>query len=372
MQANSKMKKYILVLIQFVFSHYVLAQSFEESIKHTVDSFYLAHPNSVGIMIHIESKDKNRTYSYAVGYSDKNLKTSLYANQPALTASNTKTYLAASILKLVEQNKLDLEQPIEKIIHTNTNTLLQNAGYKTNIILIKHLLSHTSGISDYVDDDYFKFIDQNKKYRWTRDEQIKRATTIGKPLAMPGDTFHYADVNYLLATEIIENTTHQPYFKAIAKLLEFKKYKLNGTWFVSMQQSPKQSKHLVHQYYSKFEWDSYDLDPSWDLFGGGGIATNTKDLSRFFKLLFENKIIKDTTLLTKMCSPIYSKTNYCLGIRKIELNGTTAYYHGGWWGTDAMYLPELKTAITIFILERSEKAISSEISKQIIKLIETN
>jgi D-alanyl-D-alanine carboxypeptidase len=366
------MKHFYLSLIALSLSTCAAAQSLELQLKNLVDSFYNAHPKSVGIMINVESESKKISFNYAVGYSDKNLNTPIDSYQPALTASNTKTYVAASILRLVEQKKLTLEQPIAGLIHSKTNQLLINAGYKTNEIKIQHLLSHTSGIADYVDDDYFKFVDKNKKHRWTRDEQIKLATTIGKPLAAPSDTFKYADVNYLLATEIIEHITKKPFYKSIVDLLEFKKNHLLTTWFVSLQKPPKMSKPLVHQYYEKFSWNSYDLDPSWDLYGGGGIVTNTKDLSRFFKLLFEEKIIKDTTLLTKMCSPIYSKTNYCLGIRKIALNGTTAYYHGGWWGTDAMYFPELKTSIAIFILERSEKEISSEISKQIIKLIENN
>lgn len=364
--------KYILVLIQFALSHYVSAQSFEARVKHTIDSFYLAHPNSVGIMVHVESKERDRTFSYAIGYSEKNLKTPLHANQPALTASNTKTYLAASILKLVEQNKLDLEQPIEKIIKTSTNSLLLNAGYQTNVILIKHLLSHTSGISDYVDDDYFKFIDQNKKYRWTRDEQIKLAMTKGKPLGMPGDTFQYADVNYLLVSEVLENTTKLSYDKAIAKLLDFKKHGLNSTWFYTIQKKPAKSKALVHQYNSKLNWDSYDLDPSWDLYGGGGIATTTNELACFLKLLFEGKIIRDTSLITKMIAPVYSKTNYCLGIRNLNINDYKAYYHGGWWGTDAMYFPQLETSIVIYVLERTEKAISSDICKQVLNIISKN
>jgi len=33
--------------------------------------------------------------------------------------------------------------------------LLENSGFDLNKIAVKHLLSHTSGISDYIDDSYF-------------------------------------------------------------------------------------------------------------------------------------------------------------------------------------------------------------------------
>lgn len=364
------MKPICIFLFAFLLSKALFAQSYERDIQIMIDSFYKAHPKTVGIMIDIESTSKNISWTYAVGYADKNLNTPINAYQPALTASNTKTYVAAAILKLVEQHKLDIEQPIDRIIDKKTNKKLLKSGYKTNDIKIQNLLSHTSGIADYVNDDYFEFVDKHKKHKWTRNEQIKLATTIGKPLALPGDTFKYADVNYLLASEIIENITKHPYYTAIKELLEFNKNNLLTTWFVSKQKVPQNSYPLVHQYYEKFAWDSYDINPSWDLYGGGGIATTTKDLSMFFQLLFDGKIIQDTNLLVKMYSPIYSNTNYGLGVRKIVVNGHTGYYHGGWWGTDAIYFPELKTSVTIYILERSEKDLSRLLMESVLKLIE--
>lgn len=363
-------KTTILLLLGLKLSFSIKAQVFEESIRNVIDSFYQAHPNSVGIMIDIESTSKNISWTYAIGYSDKNLKTHIDPFQPALNASNTKTYLVATILKLVEQNRLDIELSIDRLISKKSNKRLLKAGYKTHDIKIKHILSHTSGIADFVDEDYHNFVNANKQHQWTRNEQIKRATSIGKPLAMPGDTFKYADVNYLLASEIIERITKKPFYNAITELLEFEKNNLNSSWFVSLQTQPPTSKPLVHQYYNKYPWDSYELNPSWDLYGGGGMATSTKDLALFFQLLFEGKIVQDTNLLAKMCSPIYSKTNYCLGIRKLEIGRYVGYYHGGWWGTTAIYFPELKTAMAIYILERSENDISSEICKKILSIID--
>lgn len=358
-------------LLGLFFGADTTAQTCESEIQSMVDSFYRIHPNSVGIIVGVESPGKNISYSYAAGYSNKELKAVLQPQQPALIASITKTYVAATILKLVEQNKITLEQPIEGLIKKKTNKLLVKAGYKTHEIKISHILSHTSGIADFADTNYHHFVDKHKQYQWTRNEQINWALTKHKPLALPGDTFSYADVNYLLLSEIIEIQTKKPYYNAVTELLEFEKHGLNSTWFVTLQSKPKQSDIMVHQYYHKYPWDSYDLNPSWDLYGGGGMASSTKDLTTFFQLLFEGVIIKDTTLLSKMCTPVSTKTNYGLGIRRLVLNGHVGYYHGGWWGTDAIYFPELKTAIAIFVLERSEKDISSEICKQVLRIINT-
>ena len=76
---------------------------------------------------------------------------------------------------------------------------------------------------------------------------------------------------------------------------------------------------------------SYDFDPSFDLYGGGGIATTTHDLASFFWQLFEGKIIKDPGELGQMYAsvPCKTKTNYCLGIRVLNIAGYKGYYHGG-------------------------------------------
>ncbi len=363
------MKNISLFILIIVSPLFAMAQTYEQRIQAMVDSFYLAHPSAVGIIIHLESGSKKLSYSYAAGYSNKQLKTPLYPNQPVLTASNTKTYVSAAILKLMEQHQLDINQSIGSVLDPKTNKKLMNAGYLTDSITIKQLLSHTSGIADFINDDYFDFVNKNKRYRWNRDEQITLATRIGKPLAMPGDTFKYADINYLLASEIIENKTKLPFYEGISKLLSLKLHGLHSTWFMSLQKKPKQSAELAHQYYDKLGWDSYDLDPSWDLYGGGGIATSAKDLASFFQLLFEGNIIHDPKLISSMYTPVSHQSNYALGIRKISLNGYTGYYHGGWWGTDATYVPELETSIVVFILERGSKGISSEICKKAIQII---
>jgi len=73
-----------------------------------LDSIYKAHPKSVGLMVHIEAPDQNISWSGAVGLSDKKNKTTLQPDQPVLIASNTKTYTAAAILKLIEKGNLSL------------------------------------------------------------------------------------------------------------------------------------------------------------------------------------------------------------------------------------------------------------------------
>lgn len=116
---------------------------------------------------------------------------------------------------------------------------------------------------------YFQFITDHKTYQWTRDEQIARAASLGKPLAKPGELFRYADINYILLTEIIENTTHQPFYAAMRSLLQFKKQHLKSSWFINLEKTPKGTLPMTHQHWDSFSWEIDSLNPSWDLYGGG-------------------------------------------------------------------------------------------------------
>ena len=363
--------KYFGVLILLV-SNICNAQEIEKKFQKVLDSTFKANQDAIGIMIHVESPDKNISWTSAIGYSNKETKEKINKDQPVLIASNTKTYISATILKLVENKEIDLDQPIKKLLHKKTKKLLNKIGYNLKKIIIKNLLSHTSGITDYVNDDYFKFVDKNKNHKWTRDEQIKLAMQLASPIDA-GKTFAYGDINYLLLSEIIERKTRKPFYIAIRELLNFNEHNLNSTWFIDLEDKPLNSLPLAHQYADKYNWDSYNLNPSWDLYGGGGLASNTKDLALFFQLLFEGKIIKDVNILSQIYTNVIPKEqskNYCLGLYNFpSFFGNKAYYHGGWWGTDVIYLPELNTTISAFTLLKEKRGLNAEVSNEIIKLL---
>lgn len=328
----------------------------EKQIDELTDSVYNANKDALGILIHVESPSNNLSWTKAIGFSDSSRTDTLLVDQPLLIASNTKTYVAAAILRLAEKEKIGLDQSIKNLVSLQTKILLERDGYNLNKITIRHLLSHTSGIHDYVNDDYFQFVIEHPKYEWSRDEQIKRAVEIGQPLSTPGTKFHYGDINYLLLTEIIETKEDKPFQIAIKELLKFKELGVNCTWFKNLDTEPENINKFAHQYAYNFRWDSYEINPSWDLFGGGGIAATVKDAALFYQYLFEGKVIQNDSLLNEMYSHVLpeEESKYCLGIYHFDF-GFNLYYHGGWWGTDVNYSPETKTSIAVFTLVKEKR-----------------
>ncbi|MGN6602370.1 MAG: serine hydrolase domain-containing protein [Ginsengibacter sp.] len=349
----------------------VRAQNTEALIRHYVDSAYIANPASTGFLVDVELPAKGISWSYAVGYSNRQTKQKLLTSDPVLLSSNTKPYVAATILKLVAQGKLRLGEPVKKLLKPSSAKALAGAGYQPDSITVKNLLSHTSGIRDYVDDDYFKFIGTHKKFEWTRDAQIERAAKEGPPLTNPGDTFRYADVNYLLLTEIIGRVTRKPFYQSMRSILGYRQHHLDHTWFVQMEHKPANTPPLAHQYWDEFGWDTHDLNPSWDLYGGGGMAATIKDMAMYFQDLFNGKIIKDPQVLKAMTRdvPPNLQINYCLGIRKIEVAGDTCYNHGGGLGTDVVYVPALNATVAVAAVEAKHRETALKIREEIVRLL---
>lgn len=336
--------------------------------QNIVDSIYQANPASIGIMVHIESPRHNVSWSGGVGYSDNDNQTPLTPDQPALIASSIKTYVAATILRLQEEGLLNIEDPIDRHLTKETVALFTNDGYAFDQIKIKHLLSHTSGIADYVDHDYMEFIDQNQQYRWTRRDQLIRSTEVGDPLGEPQELFQYADVNFLLATEIMEEVTGKPFYTVMREFLKYDELNLTTTWFPTLEDQPAGTPELIHQYWHEndlgpntvdFAWDSHQHDISWDLYGGGGIATNMEELAQFSHHLFSGKIIQDQQVLDLLMTDVTTTDGvpkiYRLGVADAKVKGLRSYGHGGFWGTMVFYLPQLDASISVSVSERFGK-----------------
>ncbi len=346
----------------------IFGQSLEAKFQKGLDSLFQQNEDAIGAIIHVEFPDKNISWTSVVGFSDKEKRTVLDQDQPVLIASNTKTYVAASIIRLIEMNHFKLEDKLEKLLSSKTLQLLKTTGYDVNKITVKHLLSHTSGIHDYVDDAYFEEVKKQPKRQWKKQEQIELSMSKGKPLVEAGEKFSYGDINYLLLTEIIEKVTEKSFYLAMRELLLFDELKITNTWFKDLEPMPNGTKPMAHQYAAKYNWDSYEINPSWDLYGGGGLASTAKESALFYQYLFEGKIIKDEKLLESMSTYVLpeAESKYCLGMFHFDFT-TDLFYHGGWWGTDVAYSPEANASVAMFTLEKEKRGLFAKYSKELLE-----
>jgi D-alanyl-D-alanine carboxypeptidase len=350
-----------------------------ERMSWLLDSIYQKYPETRGIAIHIEAPDYHISWKGAVGYADTKGKI-LTPDMPANIASNTKTYIAATILRLVESGKLQTSDPIEGLISKKSNTLLQNGGYNTHNIKVEHLLTNTSGIFDFVNTQEFQGLTlSNPMYRWTRDEQIELAIRAGAPEFKPGEKLEYSETNYSLLTEIIEKKEGVPFEMAVRKLLNFEKCNLHHTWFLLQEGFPKGLAPLVEQTAKAYHVNSYSLDYSFDAFGGGGLASTVSDLANFSQYLFTDGIFDQSSTKELLYKTVVTTdglaATYSFGLMHTRVAGYKAFGHGGFWGTQVKYIPELNLSIAVFVMERDTwpvyNTLIEEVVKEIVKLADS-
>lgn len=341
--------------------------------QSTVDSMYLAVPNTKGISMHVEAPDLNISWTGAIGWADSTTNRKLRPTDPALIASITKTYVAAAILKLVESGDLRLDESISELLASKTAQLLEEAGYGLEQITVAHLCSNTSGIMDYVSTEKYQNATLNDpNHVWTRNEQI--ALAMATPASkLPGSEFEYSETNFLLLTEILEEQTGQPFYASMRQLLGYAQHELKETWFVDLEATPEHLTPLVHQYAGEYQVESQTLHHSFDLFGGGGIAATPKDVALFTQLLFTGQLFnkpETKELLFHTVETTDGKENgYYMGIAKTELGRYEAYGHGGFWGTTTQYFPELNASVSIFLMERDEWPKYREMLQQVANVL---
>ncbi|WP_142245101.1 serine hydrolase domain-containing protein, partial [Bacillus cereus] len=87
-----------------------------------------------------------KTWSYTAGLADVRTKKPMKADFRFRIGSVTKTFIATVLLQLSGENRLNLDDSIEKWLPG----VIQGNGYDGNQITIRQILNHTSGIADYI------------------------------------------------------------------------------------------------------------------------------------------------------------------------------------------------------------------------------
>src|SRR4051812_24387818 len=191
-------------------------------LERTLKQFADAHPAFPGVALAVRAP--GFSWSGAAGDADRTTRKPLTPRAPFRIASVTKTFTAAAILRLAEDGKLGLDDPIAHHLSPGTFAILRRGGYDIDRIRIRHLLQHTSGLYDYAEDPAFQtFVVSHPHHRWTRAEQVRFAITHGKPLFAPGTDFHYSDTGYVLLGEVLERETGHTLAAAYRTLLGFER-----------------------------------------------------------------------------------------------------------------------------------------------------
>ena len=158
-------------------------------------------------VVYLEDK-KDIVLAEANGYSNRPEKISNNLETKFAIASGTKFFTALGIMKLVEAGKLSLDDKAFSFVDYDFK-------FYDKDVTIKQLLTHTSGIPDYYDEDEISETGLPKLdkpwYELKKPSDYLEVLPQKEMLARPGEVFKYNNSAFVLLAIIIENITGDYY-----------------------------------------------------------------------------------------------------------------------------------------------------------------
>ena len=257
-------------------------------------------------------------------------------------ASVSKTFTAMATLKLWEEGKLDINDPVSKYL----------IGFPYNDITIKMLLSQRSGLKNYV--HYMDNSGWDKKKFLSNQDLLQyiiahKSDLKGVPA---GKHFDYCNTNYAMLALIIEKVSGQPYPTYMAKTF-FEPLEMKDTYIFEMKDTARATQSY------KFNNRPYPLEYLDAVYGDKNVYSTVRDLLQWDIALRSGKWFKQTTLDSAYMPYSFEKPgkrNYGLGWRMLlEPNGKKLIYHNGWWhGNRTAFIRMLDENATIIALSNND------------------
>ncbi|MGG3050295.1 serine hydrolase domain-containing protein [Bacillus tropicus] len=296
------------------------AQSDRNSVKKAIqDALQLGYP---GILANISKGGK--TWSYTAGIADLTTKKPMKADFRFRIGSVTKTFIATVLLQLSGENRLNLDDSIEKWLPG----VIQGNGYDGNQITIRQILNHTSGIAEYMNSKDFDIMDTKKSY--TAEEFVKMGISLPPDFA-PGKGWSYSNTGYVLLGILIEKVTGNSYAEEVENRI-IEPLDLSNTFLPGNSSVIPGTKHA--RGYIQLDGASELKDVTYINPGSsdGDMISTADDLNKFFSYLLSGKLLKEQQLNQMLTTVPTDRegAGYGLGIVEFKLpNGVSVWGHRG-------------------------------------------
>ena len=280
------------------------------------------------------------------GYSNPATKDTITPSTTFHLASVSKTFTGMAIMKLWEENKLNLDDSLQVFFPA-----LPYYG-----ITVRMLLSHRSGLPNYV---YFMTQDPAWKRRIATNNDMLQFMIEKKPAlyGYPNRGFHYCNTNFALLALIVEKVSGQPFPEYIKNTI-FTPLGMTHTFIFSKADSAA--------YQPSYQPNNrpFPLEPMDCIYGDKNVYSTVEDMYLWDQALYTNRLVSQATYeeATKPYSlERPSIHNYGLGWRMMTLPNSKIIYHNGWWhGNNTVFTRLVNDTATIIILSNKfNKAIYS-------------
>ncbi|MDB5331111.1 MAG: estB 1 [Phycisphaerales bacterium] len=325
-----------------------------------LDSYKLA-----GVIAIIADKSGKVHYRNLLGYSDVEARKPIGEDNVFWIASMSKMFAGASIMMLVDEGKVSLDDPVTKFIPQLNKWMVVEEKDGSHVLLkspvrpvtIRHVLSHTSGLAGMSELQQVTGSDSTPL-------KARALSSVTGPLQwQPGDKYAYGNQGMNIAARIVEIVSGMPY----EDFLQTRFFDPLGMTETTFWPNEAQVARLAMAYGPNKEKNGYSrgglgflTKPLSDRIhrfpeAGGGLFSTTHDIFRYGLLLANdgelegkrylsheamNELRKEQTGTTKV--------NYSLGYHL--RNGM--FGHDGAYGTDLSVDPKTGM-VAIFMVQCS-------------------
>jgi len=226
------------------------------------------------------------------------------------TASVTKGFTALTILSIVADGSLELATPARSVLGTDLPLIADD-------VTVEHLLSHRSGIGDYLDessiassDDYVMSV---PVHRLATSDDYLPLLDARPPVSTPGYTFEYNNGGFVVLALIAERVAQVPFHELVAERV-WEPAGMVHTAFLRSDELPGTAAvGYLHAHGTRTNVLHLPVRGS----GDGGAFTTVTDMSTFWDALLAGRIIPErwvAEMLVPRHAPVGKELGYGLGV----------------------------------------------------------
>jgi CubicO group peptidase (beta-lactamase class C family) len=270
------------------------------------------------------------------GYANLEDKTPARRDTVYEIGSMTKQFTAASVLMLVDEGKVKLDDPI--------GTYLRDIPETWKPLTVRRLLSHTAGLKDYL-----------ASYDPGRSDYVSYDSIFTKvgPYALDfpaGSSWSYSNTGYLVASLLVERISGE-------KLGDFMKKRIFTPLGMTQTRTSDPTKVIKNRARGyglgpKEYSNTLPINPS--LAGGAGnLVSTVDDLAKWSGALYNGKLLKPESR-REFWAPVPltsgKSSGYALGWFLETASGKTLFEHGGntlGFSSEIFNIPDAKESIIV-------------------------
>ncbi|MFE5583872.1 serine hydrolase domain-containing protein [Kitasatospora sp. NPDC056531] len=291
-----------------------------------------------GISVGILTPDG--TYQKSFGVADKTTGTPMDPGLFSRIGSETKTFTATAVLRLVDQGKVELDDPIS----TYVDGVPGGDG-----ITVRQLGDMRSGLFPYSSDpDFVNALISDPNRVFTPDELL--AYGYKHPAVFPpGTRFQYSNSNYILLGKLIEKVGGQPAGDFLKDQV-FTPASLGRTSFpVDGSMPDPHARGYTNQTPNGGIQDATDLNPSWAWTAGAVIST-LADLESWAKTMATGALLNPATQAERLKTLPTGDPGVTYGFGLFDNNGWIGH-NGSMPGFEsvAVYLPDARSTLVMLL-----------------------